>query len=84
MLNETSNELETIGTCADWVMQGENYQFHNVILTPTAWDEDGSVTFLVVLQSSNGSSEIVNRFTFHNYPGILTLQEIALAHSVVA
>ena len=84
MLSEISNELETIGTCASYVMQGENYQFDNVILSPTVWGEDGSVTFLVSLQSSEGSWETINRFTFHNYPGFLTLQGIALAHSEAA
>jgi hypothetical protein len=84
MINQITDNTDRFDSCSDWVMQGENYQFANapsITLMPTEWHKDGSVTFDIVHRTGEGTGEIINTFTFKNYPGMETLGHIARLHA---
>ena len=83
MINEITDHTDRFDSCSDWVSQGENYQFGTsptITLMPTEWHQDGSVSFDIVHRTGEGTGEIINTFTFKNYPGMEILRHIARVH----
>lgn len=84
MINKLTDNTERFDSCADWVQQGENYEFANapsITLMPTIWHQNGAVTFDIVHRTGEGTGEIINTFTFKNYPGMEILRHIARLHA---
>ena len=83
MINQITDNTDRFDSCSDWVLQGENFYFGSaptIALIPREWHQDGSVSFDIVRQTGEDTGEIINTFTFKNYPGMEILRQIARLH----
>ena len=84
MFQTIINKMDDFDSCADWVSPGESFGFAeapSIIVCPFKWDVDGSVSFDVFREISEGVHEKINRFTFRIFPGMAALAAIAKAHA---
>ena len=80
MFNHIASRITEIGSCAEWITLGDVLSVTDapgIVITPTKFTEDGTVTFSVMQEMAPGSWDILNLVTFAQWPGMTVLKAIA-------